>query len=219
MILVLDRLLERSELSAIRSSAERLQYNDGKSTAGPFTQSVNANSQAVASSDLEAIEAKITRRLAANPVFQSAARPRAMSKLIISRYRIGQTYGLHVDDALMGGVRTDLSFTLFLSEPDEYDGGALIIEETSEERAFRPSAGDLLLYPSTTLHRVEPVTRGVRYAAVGWVQSWIRSAEKREILFDLDRSVEAAHGIEGQRVLFETLAKTRSNLVRMWAGD
>lgn len=219
MILVLDRLLERSELSAIRSSAERLQYNDGKSTAGRFARSVKANSQAVASSDLEAIEAKITRRLAANPVFQSAARPRAMSKLIISRYRIGQTYGLHVDDALMGGVRTDLSFTLFLSEPDEYDGGALIIEETSEERAFRPSAGDLLLYPSTTLHRVEPVTRGVRYAAVGWVQSWIRSAEKREILFDLDRSVEAAHGIEGQRPLFETLAKTRSNLVRMWAGD
>jgi PKHD-type hydroxylase len=219
MILVLDRVLERSELSAMRLSAERLEFGDGKSTAGRYARSVKANAQAVSSPDLEAIETKVMRKLAANPVFQSAARPRAMSKLIVSRYRIGQTYGLHVDDALMSGVRTDLSFTLFLSEPDEYDGGALIIEETSEERAFRPAAGDLLLYPSTTLHRVEPVTRGVRYAVVGWVQSWIRSAEKREILFDLDRSVEAAHGIEGQRVLFETLAKTRSNLVRMWAGD
>lgn len=127
----------------MRLSAERLEFGDGKSTAGRYARSVKANAQAVSSPDLEAIETKVMRKLAANPVFQSAARPRAMSKLIVSRYRIGQTYGLHVDDALMSGVRTDLSFTLFLSEPDEYDGGALIIEETSEEWAFRPAAGDL----------------------------------------------------------------------------
>ncbi|MGB5870985.1 MAG: Fe2+-dependent dioxygenase, partial [Albidovulum sp.] len=165
-----------------------------------------------------ALQAKVGAALAANALFQSAARPRAMTPLILSRYRAGQTYGLHVDDALMGGIRTDISFTLFLSDPETYDGGALIVEDMAEARAFKPGAGDLILYPSTTLHRVEPVTRGSRLAMVGWVQSWIRHADQREILFDLDRAVEEAHAVGGKSAQFDRLAKTRSNLLRMWAG-
>lgn len=116
-----------------------------------------------------------------------------------------------------GGLRTDLSFTLFLCDPASHDGGALVTEDTLETRAIRPGAGDLILYPSTTLHRVEPVTRGERLAVVGWVKSLIRRADQREILFDLDQAVEAAHALEGKSAQFDRLAKTRANLIRMWA--
>jgi PKHD-type hydroxylase len=121
-----------------------------------------------------------------------------------------------VDDALMGGLRTDLSFTLFLSEPETYDGGALVIEDSFEARAIKLGAGEMILYPSTSLHRVEPVTRGSRLAVVGWVQSRVRDAGRREILFDLDRSVAELQA-GGADELLDRLAKTRSNLLRMWA--
>ena len=114
-------------------------------------------------------------------------------------------------------MRTDLSFTLFLSDPETYDGGALVIEDALEARSIKLQAGDMILYPSTTLHRVEPVTRGERLAVVGWVQSQIRNGEQREILFDLDQAVEAAHAAEGKSPQFDRLAKTRANLLRMWA--
>ena len=218
MFLVLDAVLDKAEVAAMVAAAADLTFADGKTTAGRFAREVKANDQAVASDGLQAIEAKVTAVLAGHALFQSAARPKAVSRLILSRYREGQTYGLHVDDALMGGLRTDLSFTLFLSNPDSYDGGALIVEDMVESRAFKPGAGDLILYPSTTLHRVEPVTRGTRLAVVGWVQSWIRSAEQREILFDLDRSIAEVHAQGGKSALFDRLAKTRSNLIRQWAG-
>lgn len=201
----------------MREAAAALTFDDGRKTAGRFAAEVKANDQAAPSADLDVLLAKVERALAANGLFRSAARPKAMTKLILSRYRLGQTYGLHVDDALMQGLRTDLSFTLFLAEPDSYDGGALIIEDSFEARAIKLNPGDMILYPSTTLHRVEPVSRGERLAVVGWVQSLIRDAGQREILFDLDQAVEATHASTGKSPLFDSLAKTRSNLLRMWA--
>jgi PKHD-type hydroxylase len=217
MMLVIQGLIPPAEAAVLREAARELDFADGKATAGRFAREVKANDQAAPSPEREAILARVERALRENGLFRSAARPRAISPLILSRYREGQTYGLHVDDAVMGGLRTDLSFTLFLCDPASYDGGALVIEDTLETRAIRPGAGDLILYPSTTLHRVEPVTRGERLAVVGWVQSQIRRADQREILFDLDQAVEAAHAREGKSAQFDRLAKTRANLIRMWA--
>jgi len=218
MMLVIEGVLTPVEARALREAAADLPFEDGTRTAGRFARAVKANDQASASPERDALLAKVGQALMGNPLFRSAARPGAMTPLILSRYRVGQTYGLHVDDALMGGLRTDLSFTLFLAEPDSYDGGALIIEDRFESRAVKLAPGDLFLYPSTTLHRVEPVTAGERLAVVGWVQSLIRQAEQREVLFDLDQTIEAVHAADGKSAVFDTLAKTRSNLLRMWVG-
>lgn len=216
-MIVIENLLTPAEVAALRDMARGLAFGDGKATAGRHAREVKANDQALPSPELDAVLGKVEAALAANPLFRSAARPKALTKLILSRYRQGQTYGLHVDDALMQGLRTDLSFTLFLAEPDTYDGGALIIEDHFEARAVKLNPGELILYPSTTLHRVEPVTRGERLAVVGWVQSLIRDPGQREILFDLDQSVETCFAAEGKSAQFDRLAKTRSNLLRMWA--
>ena len=216
MFLVIENLITPAEAAVLCEAARGLSFDDGRQTAGRFARHVKANDQAAPSPERDAILKRVEAALAQNPLFRSAARPKAMTPLILSRYQPGQTYGLHVDDALMGGLRTDLSFTLFLAPPDSYDGGALVIEDTLESRAIRLNPGDLILYPSTTLHRVEEVTRGTRLAVVGWVQSLIRQPDQREMLFDLDLAVEEVHGTQGKGPLFDRLAKTRSNLLRLW---
>lgn len=210
-------LLSPAETAVLREAAAALAFDDGKATAGRFAREVKANDQAAASPERDAILARVDRALRENALFRAAARPRAMTPLILSRYRVGQTYGLHVDDAIMSGLRTDLSFTLFLSEPASYDGGALEIEDTLETRSIRLNPGDMILYPSTTLHRVAPVTRGERLAVVGWVQSLVRDPARREMLMDLDLAVDEVFARDGKSALFDRLAKTRSNLLRLWA--
>lgn len=217
MFLVIGGLLDPHEVAAIRDLVPGIPFVDGRATAGRYAREVKRNDQAAASPDLDAVLAKVDKSLHGNELFAAAARPRRLVRLLLSRYSGGQEYGTHVDDAIMNGARTDLSFTLFLSDPDAYDGGALVVEDPIEERAIRLGPGDLVLYPSTMLHRVEPVTRGERLAIVGWAQSWIRDAAQREILFDLERSVREVHGAQGKSPLFDRLAKTRSNLLRMWA--
>lgn len=215
MLIVLQDILSPGQALALCQAAGALSFGDGKATAGPFARAVKANDQALPGPDLAAIQAQVEAALSAHPLFRSAARPKALSRLILSRYRPGQSYGLHVDDALMGGLRSDLSFTLFLGAPEAYDGGALVIEDAFEARAIKLDPGALILYPSTSLHRVEPVTRGERLAVVGWVQSVIRDPGQREILFDLDRAIEASGELPG--AARDLMIKTRSNLLRMWA--
>jgi PKHD-type hydroxylase len=217
VLFVVEDVLSPVAAAAVRDLAADLDFADGAATAGRYAREVKANAQARPCAALDGVLENVRRALAAHEIFGIAARPRQFSTLILSRYRAGQTYGLHVDDALMGGIRTDLSFTLFLSEPESYDGGSLVIEDTFEARAIRLKAGEMILYPSNTLHRVEPVTRGERLAVVGWVQSWIRDPGQREILFDLERSLRGVFAEQGKTELFDTLAKTRSNLLRMWA--
>lgn len=217
MFVVLQGVIPPGEVALLAEATRQLDFDDGRNTAGRYAREVKANDQAAPSPGGDAILARVDRALKEHAVFRSAARPRAISPLMLSRCREGQTYGLHVDDALMGGLRTDLAFTLFLADPASYDGGALIIEDPLEARAIKLAAGDMILYPATTLHQVEPVSRGERLAVVGWVQSMIREAERREMLFDLDLAVEAVFARDGKTPLFDRLAKTRSNLLRMWA--
>ncbi len=139
--------------------------------------------------------------------------------LMFSRYEPGMRYGLHVDDAIMGGMRSDVAFTLFLSEPESYDGGELMIDSAAGEDAIKLAPGALVAYPATSLHRVAEVTRGARLAAVGWARSFVRDAAQRELLFDLDtarRTLFAQHGPSRE---FELMSKSLTNLLRMWAED
>jgi len=152
-------------------------------------------------------------------VFALATRPKTILGPLFSRYEPGHAYGAHVDDALMDGVRTDVSFTLFLSAPETYDGGELVIESAAGEDAFKLGSGSVLTYPSTTLHRVAPVTRGRRLAAVGWVRSYIRDPAHRELLFELETARRRLFEREGKTADGDLLAKCAANLLRMWCED
>lgn len=217
MFMVIGGVLDRHRVAALRTAAQDLPFQDGKKTAGKFAAPVKSNEQAGASPERAAIIATVQAALMANPLFVSAARPRGFARMLVSRYRPGMAYGLHVDDAIMDGARTDLSFTLALSDPADYDGAGLVIEDTFEGREVRLPAGDLVLYPSSALHRVQPVSRGERIAVVGWVTSLIRDPGAREVLFDLDRAIDTVFAAEGKSALCDTLTKTRSNLIRRWA--
>ncbi|MEZ5934449.1 MAG: Fe2+-dependent dioxygenase [Alphaproteobacteria bacterium] len=219
-MMAISGLFAAEELAAIQDMlADPALYEDGRLTAGWHAREVKHNLQARKGGLADGVLRKIEAVLLQHELFVAAARPKCLAKLLISRYGPGMTYGSHVDDALMGGVRTDLSFTLFLADPASYEGGELVIEDGYQERRVKLEAGQLILYPSTSLHRVEPVTEGMRLAAVGWVRSHIRQQDQREILFDLETSLRQVHEAEGKSPLFDRLVKTRTNLLRLWAED
>ena len=219
MLLRIGGIFSTHEVGAIVDALEEAGFEDGRRTAGWHAREVKRNEQAEPGPALDAVLAKVREALLAHEVFMAAARPKSFVKLLASRYAAGMTYGTHVDDALMNGRRTDLSFTLFLNDPASYDGGALVIEDTLEDRSIRLNAGELILYPSGALHGVEPVTRGTRLAIVGWLRSYLRDPAQREILFDLELALRDVFEREGKSGLFDRLVKTRSNLLRLWADD
>lgn len=217
MFHVLDGLFDAPSLTALRGAVEELDYEDGRRTAGALARRVKRNAQAVAGPARDAVTGRVEAALMAHRTFTSVARPKAFARMLVSRYEGGQTYGTHVDDAIMAGTRTDLSFTLFLSDPESYAGGALVVQDRTEDRLVRLNAGEMVVYPADTLHRVEPVTAGVRYAVVGWVTSWLRDPRQREMLFDLDQAVEYERAERGDDAQLDRLAQIRSNLLRLWA--
>lgn len=218
MILHIPALLDSATLTAFRDLATRDDlFQSGVSTAGWHARSRKHNLQGQDHPLVRGLLKKAEQALLAHPLLQAAARPKDFVNMLLSRYDVGMAYGNHVDDAIMRGKRTDISFTLFLSSPKDYDGGALVIDEPAGERHFKPEAGSLLLYPSTSLHRVEPVTRGQRVVVVGWIQSLIRDPQQREVLFDLERSIELLRHQGGDQDALNLILKTRSNLVRLWA--
>lgn len=220
MLLCIGTVLNSEETGAIRSEIEELSFVDGRTTAGWAAKLVKDNEQADASDrSAESIRRRIAARILDNELFRLAVRPKALTPLMISRYKPGKQYGTHVDDALMRGMRTDVSFTLFLAEPDTYEGGELVIESSAGEQSFKLPAGSMIVYPSTTLHRVAPVSEGERLAAVGWARSFIRSAEQREILFDLETARRAVFETQGKSETFDQLSKCGANLLRMWVED
>jgi PKHD-type hydroxylase len=218
MILCIGEILRAADLAEIITTAERIRFTDGKASAGWAARGVKDNLQAPADDPLaEAVLARIRRRLEAHPLFAMAARPRRFGPLLLSRYEAGMGYGRHADDAIMGETRSDCSFTLFLTDPGTYEGGELVVESPAGEQGFKLEPGHLVLYPSTTLHRVEPVTRGVRLACVGWLQSLVRDPARRELLFELDTARRRLFEDQGRGEVFDLVDKSFRNLLRMWA--
>ncbi len=220
MQIEIGNILPAEELATVRATLKQARFVDGRTTAGFAARSVKNNRQATgADRSLETIRKLVAKRILDNEVFQLAARPKVLSPLLFSLYDKTMQYGSHVDDALMNGMRTDVSFTLFLSDPQDYDGGELVIESAAGEEAFKPAAGSLVAYPSTSLHRVGEVNRGKRLAAVGWARSFIRDAARRELLFDLDTARRQMFAREGKSADFDLVSKSAANLMRMWAED
>lgn len=223
MITVSD-IFDAVALEEIRRQADLLIWRDGEATAGGTARLVKRNQQADLSSRTGAgIRTFVEQALYDHPVVKAAAWPRRFSKLLMSRMGEGDGYGLHIDNALMGSgdqrLRTDLSFTLFLSDPETYEGGELVVELMGETLVTKPAAGDVVIYPSTSLHRVNPVTRGTRLVCVGWIESMVRDAAQREILFDLENvraELVKTHAVDAPEML--TLSKTIANLLRQWAS-
>jgi len=218
MQIVIGNVLSAEELGSLRTALARAQFADGRETAGFSARLVKNNLQA-ADRRLETLRALVAERILGNELFRLAVRPKALTPLMFSRYDPGMHYGRHVDDALMDGMRTDVSFTLFVSEPESYDGGELVIESAAGEEAVKLAAGALVAYPSTSLHHVAAVTRGARYAAVGWARSLIRDAARRELLFDLDTARRQLFARDGKTAEFDLVSKSTANLLRMWMED
>lgn len=220
MILPIASILSPALITSCRQLAtDNTVFVDGRSSAGWHARQHKHNLQARPSEPVQKVMQQIITAISGHELIQAAARPKSIIRLLLSRYDEGMHYGNHVDDAMMDGHRTDLSFTVFISDPGSYDGGELVIDEPATERPFKLAAGDLLLYPSTTLHQVMPVTRGQRLVLVGWIRSLIREPAQRELLFDLERSIAQLRSAAGQGEALALLLKTRSNLLRMWAED
>jgi PKHD-type hydroxylase len=218
MQMTIAGVLSPDDLSSISEALDRVEFIDGRETAGWAAKTVKNNMQArQGDAALDASRALVKERLMGNGLFAMAARPKQMSNLLFARYEPGMEYGAHVDDAIMGGMRSDISFTLFLDEPETYDGGELVMETSAGESAVKGPAGSVFLYPSTTLHRVAKLHSGVRRVCVGWLQSHVRNADQREILFDLDTARRNLFKASGKTAEFDLMSKSVANLLRMWA--
>ena len=218
MILCIQNLLDAAAMAEVRAALPRLTWVDGAATAGWHARLVKKNQQAASDDALaETLRQRVVQALQGNELFKVAAWPKVAGPVLVSRYETGMEYGLHVDDAMMGPLRSDISYTVFLSEPADYDGGELVIESTTGQQGFKLPAGSMVLYPSTTLHRVAPVTRGTRHAAVGWVQSLVRDPARREILFDMESARRSLFQKGGKTPEFDLLSKSSANLIRMWS--
>ncbi|MFC4312452.1 Fe2+-dependent dioxygenase [Steroidobacter flavus] len=214
-------ILTPTQLHEVHRLLAEQPYHTGSKTAGWAAALVKNNEQLdPGARHYEKLQQLIVGALAANEVFALAAMPKALRPILFCRYSAGMSYGDHVDNALMGEeprVRSDLSFTLFLSSPGDYDGGELVIESTQGTHEYKLEAGALVLYPSDTLHRVATVKSGVRQVAVGWVQCLIRDPRQRQILFDLEVLRRQLFQQQGKTPHFDSLAKSCSNLWRLWA--
>jgi PKHD-type hydroxylase len=219
MILAIADALTKADIAEVHAGLATATFVAGKATAGWSAKLVKANLQALDSPELHRLRTLLQARLVAHAVFGLATRPKTILGPLFSRYEPGHEYCPHVDDAMMGGVRTDVSFTLFLSAPESYDGGELVLDSPAGADTFKLDAGNIIVYPSTMLHHVAPVTRGQRLAAVGWVRSYIRHAAQRELLFELETARRRLFEREGKTPDGDLLAKCAANLLRMWCQE
>lgn len=225
MLLVIEDLLPVADIAAMREQLAAARWIDGRATAGSLSTSVKRNQQLDEHDELAiALGNRLLRALGNHPLFVSAALPQKIYPPKFNRYRDGGCYGLHVDSAVMHvpgtqvTVRSDVSATLFISGPDDYDGGELVIEGSFGAQPVKLPAGHLVLYPSSSLHQVLPVTRGERIASFLWTQSMVPDTGARTLLFDLDQSIQSLsreHAPDHADIL--RLTGVYHNLLRRWA--
>jgi PKHD-type hydroxylase len=217
MILPIANAVAAPLVEAVRQSCRAPGFwQDGAASAAGRAKAAKNNQQALASGPAKGVLETLTRAILDHETVKSAALPAALARILLNRYCEGMEYGAHVDAPYVDGVRTDLSFTLFLTDPADYDGGELVVDGAGAEDGVKLAAGSLVLYPSTSVHRVTKVTRGERLCAVGWLKSRVRRAEDRTALFELDRigADLAAIGAPGE--VRDRLANVRNNLLRRW---
>lgn len=223
MLLHIPGVLSREELAALRARLEEGTWVDGRTTVGAQGAQVKRNRQLDERSPLGIeLARQVTAALLRQPQVVSAALPRHVLPPFFNRYGSGETYGDHVDGAIRflpegQPMRTDVSATLFLADPEDYDGGDLVVRDTYGEHLVKLPAGDLVLYPSTSLHRVEPVTRGERVAAFMWIQSMVRDDGQRGQLYELDQAIQSLRARLGDCDELVTLTGHYHNLLRRWA--
>jgi len=225
MLLKIPQIVDDDDLTRVRDLLAAATWGDGRKTAGRQAAQVKRNEQLQAGSEQHrAAQALVLQALEAHPQFFSATLPKRVLPPSFNRYAgTANAYGSHVDQAvryLPGGVqrvRTDISCTLFLSDPAEYDGGELVIEHSYGEQRIKLAAGDLVVYPGNSVHRVEPVTRGERLASFFWIESMVRGDEQRRLLFEMDMSLMALRSDLGETAELVRLTGTYHNLLRMWA--
>ena len=223
MLVRISGLLTKEQVAHIRGVLETAPWVDGKATAGEQSARAKSNLQVPQDApETRDLAHMILTALGQNETFVSAALPMRVFPPLFNRYEAGMTFKAHIDNAVrfapgMIRIRTDIASTLFLSEPEDYDGGELVIEDTYGEQSVKFEAGDLVVYPATSLHRVEPITRGARWGAFFWTQSMVRDEGQRRTLYDLDRAIQDVRGeLSDDHHASVALAGVYHNLLRRW---
>lgn len=225
MLVRIPGVLSKAEVAEARALMDAAEWVDGRATAGHQSAQVKNNEQLPENSPAaRAVGDMVLRALERNALFITAALPQRVFPPLFNRYGPGMGFGAHVDNAIRGvtgtamRIRTDVSCTLFLAEPDAYDGGELVVEDSYGAHSVKLPAGDAVVYPSTSLHRVEPVTRGARVASFFWIQSMVRDDGQRTLLFDLDLAIQNIRGdLPAGHPGPVQLTATYHNLLRRWA--
>lgn len=224
MLVTIPGLLSSDDVREARALLESADWQDGRATAGHIASRVKANEQLPLDHPVaKKLGDLIIDKLSRTPLFIAAALPLRILPPRFNRYEGGGTYGNHVDNAIFPipgtplRLRTDISTTVFLSEPDEYDGGELIVEDLFSDQSVKLPAGHAVIYPGSSLHRVEPVTRGTRYASFFWTQSLIRSDQQRRMLFDLDCAIQQLTTDHPEHETIDDFTNVYHNLLRQWS--
>lgn len=224
MLIHAENVLNEDELTRLHALLDAAPWADGRITAGMQSAKAKQNRQLPENApQMSAARELVGTALSRHALFFSATLPRSVYPQLFNRYGIGEKFGSHVDNAVRlipdGSryVRTDISATLFLNEPDSYDGGELIVQDTYGEHSVKLPAGDMVLYPSSSLHRVTPVTRGERQACFFWIQSMVRSDAQRELLFNMDAAIVNLRQQQSDTEPLVALTGTYHNLLRMWS--
>jgi len=224
MLVQIPELLTKDQVAALRTRIDAAEWVDGNETSGHQSGRAKDNLQLSEFSELATAESRrMLAVLEQNPLFIAAALPARIYPPLFNSYAGGQTFGNHVDNAIRRRkgtdfrIRTDLSMTIFLSEPEDYDGGVLTVEDTFGVHEVKLPAGDAILYPSSSLHRVTPVAKGRRVCSILWVQSLVRDDAQRTLLFDMDLSIRSLSQLAPDHPSITSLTGAYHNLLRMWA--